>query len=52
MGLHMGGLNYGGGGLMYQHHLVLVIIFIVRINYIVNQKKYKHAVYNLYITIL
>ena len=29
----------------------LVIIFIVHVNYTLNKKKYKHTVYNLYITI-
>jgi hypothetical protein len=36
----------GGGGLIYGRYLVFVIIFIVPVKYIVNEKKYKHTVYN------
>jgi hypothetical protein len=36
-------------GLIYGRHLVLVIIFIAPVNYTVNEKRYKHTVYNQYI---
>ena len=49
----MGLYNRGGGGegayvwgLIYGPHLVLVIIFIVPVNYIVNEKKYKQTICN------
>ena len=38
------GLMYGG--LIYGPHLVLVIIFIVPVNYIVNEEKYKQTICN------
>jgi hypothetical protein len=47
MGLYTGGLIHGG--LIYGRHLVLVIIFIAAVNYTVNENKYKHTVYNLYL---
>jgi hypothetical protein len=32
--------------LIYRRHLMLVIIFIIPVNYTVNEKKHKHTVYN------
>jgi hypothetical protein len=40
-----GGLMYGG--LIYGPHLVLIIIFIVPVNLIVNEKKYKQTICNI-----
>ena len=48
----MGIYNRGGGGAyvlgayIYGPHMVLVIIFIVPVNYIVNEKKYKQTICN------
>ena len=44
----MGGLIYGGGGLIYGQHLMLVIVFIAPVNYTVNENKYKNTVGKVY----
>ena len=36
LGLYHEGVSYTGGGLIYGQHLVLVLHFIVPVNYIVN----------------
>jgi hypothetical protein len=42
-------LVYGERGLIYGRHLMLIIKSIVLVNYSLDEKKYKHIVYNIYI---